>query len=235
MSITLWKPEPDVLIHQALGKLAEECAELSQALARCLIQGYREEEPVTHKLNRIQVREEMADVKAAMRWLSELVNEQWGESPREARKLAGFQQWQHMLEADTANPPPAPKPAPASSNAWHTACINILWPNGATHGLFDKIKDFAEAIERGEVYPSSEADLRGPTLAETDAANAESGATAISAILDGAPIPRKIEFRLSVTGHDGCEIVLLHWPEGYALQRHGEIVWREWVVPIHEN
>ncbi|MDJ1632710.1 hypothetical protein [Rhizobium rhizogenes] len=112
MSITLWKPEPDVLIHQALGKLAEECAELSQALARCLIQGFHEEEPVTHKLNRIQVREEMADVKAAMRWLQELVNEQWGESPREARKLAGFQQWQHMLEADTANPSPAPNVLP---------------------------------------------------------------------------------------------------------------------------
>lgn len=108
MSITLWKPEPDVLVHQALGKLAEECAELSQALARCLIQGYHEEEPVTHKLNRIQVREEVADVKAAMRWLSELTNEQWGESPREARKLAGFQQWQHMLEAD----PPATSLAP---------------------------------------------------------------------------------------------------------------------------
>lgn len=107
MSITLWKPEPDVLIHQALGKLAEECAELSQALARCLIQGYHEDEPVTHKLNRIQVREEMADVKAAMRWLSQLVGEEWGESPREARKLAGFQQWQHMLEADAVNQAPA--------------------------------------------------------------------------------------------------------------------------------
>jgi hypothetical protein len=133
------------------------------------------------------------------------------------------------------NPAPAQKPTLTSSNAWHTACVNILWPNGATHMLFDKIKDLAEAIERGEVYPSPEADLRDPTLAEANAANAEAVATAIGGILDGGPVPRKIEFRLSVTGHDGCEIVLLHWPEGYALQRHGEIVWREWVVSIHES
>jgi len=43
---------------------------------------------------------------------------------------------------------------------------------------------------------------------------------------------RKIEFRLSVTGHDGCQVVLSHWPEGYSLERHGEIVWRE---PINSS
>lgn len=36
-----------------------------------------------------------------------------------------------------------------------------------------------------------------------------------------------IDFRISVTGSDGCEIVFSHWPEGYALERHGKIVWRE--------
>lgn len=40
----------------------------------------------------------------------------------------------------------------------------------------------------------------------------------------------KIEYRFSLTGNDGCAIVLSHWPEGYTLERHGEIVWREWLT-----
>lgn len=40
------------------------------------------------------------------------------------------------------------------------------------------------------------------------------------------------EFKISVTGIDGCETVLSHWPEGYALERHGEIVWRERISKI---
>lgn len=104
MSVTLWKPEPDMLIHQALGKLAEECAELSQAVARCLIQGYHEEEPVNHKLNRTQLMEEIADVRAAMRWLFDVLDEPFrGESERERRKFDGFKRWQSMLEADMAS------------------------------------------------------------------------------------------------------------------------------------
>jgi hypothetical protein len=106
MSITLWKPEPDVLIHQALGKLAEECAELSHAVARCLIQGYHEEEPATHKLNGTQLMEEVADVKAAMRWLFDVLDEPFkGESDRERRKFDGFKRWQAMLEEDMAELP----------------------------------------------------------------------------------------------------------------------------------
>jgi hypothetical protein len=101
MSITLWKPETDVVLHQALGKCAEECAELSQALARCLIQGFHEAEPVTHKLNRTQLFEEVADIKAALRWLFDVLDEPFkGESERERRKFDGFKHWQAMLEAE---------------------------------------------------------------------------------------------------------------------------------------
>lgn len=101
MSITLWKPETDVILHQALGKLAEETNELGAILARCLIQGFHEEEPVTHKLNRTQLMEEIADVKAAMRWLFDVLDEPFkGESERERRKFDGFKKWQAMLEAE---------------------------------------------------------------------------------------------------------------------------------------
>lgn len=103
MSITLWKPETDVILHQALGKCAEECAELSQALARCLIQGFHEAEPITHKLNRTHLFEEVADLKAALRWLFDVLDEPFkGESERERRKFDGFKHWENMLEGDRA-------------------------------------------------------------------------------------------------------------------------------------
>ena len=44
-------------------------------------------------------------------------------------------------------------------------------------------------------------------------------------------VAREPEFTISFTGTDGCATVLSHWPEGYALQRHGEIVWRENTPP----
>lgn len=97
--INPWFPEPDPVLHQALGKLLEEVNELGAIAARCLIQGYHEEEPVTHKLNRVALREEMADVEAAMAWLREIIVEPGGRSPRHVRKLNGFRAWQKMIEA----------------------------------------------------------------------------------------------------------------------------------------
>lgn len=67
--ITLWKPEADVIIHQALGKACEEATELASILARCLIQGLDQSEPVTGKPNRQALFEEIADLDAAVQWL----------------------------------------------------------------------------------------------------------------------------------------------------------------------
>jgi NTP pyrophosphatase (non-canonical NTP hydrolase) len=99
MSITLWKPEPDVLIHQALGKLVEELGELTQIAARCIIQGFDASEPVTGISNRQQLQKEMSDVLAALEWASELtgVSE---DTDRLMTKLDGFRRWQRMLEED---------------------------------------------------------------------------------------------------------------------------------------
>lgn len=103
--INAWKPEEDVVLHQALGKLAEECSELAKIATRCMIQGYAETDPGTEKLNRTQLMEEVADVRATMRWLFDVLDIPFkGESPREARKFDGFKQWEAMLRADT---PPA--------------------------------------------------------------------------------------------------------------------------------
>ncbi|MGQ8634415.1 hypothetical protein ACUTJJ_23360 [Agrobacterium sp. DKPNP3] len=98
--INAWKPEEDVVLHQALGKLAEECSELAKIATRCMIQGYAEADPVTEKLNRTQVMEEVADVRAAMRWLFDVLDIPFkGESQREARKFDGFKRWEAMLRA----------------------------------------------------------------------------------------------------------------------------------------
>lgn len=103
--------------------------------------------------------------------------------------------------------PPAPQDQQAGANSWHTACVNVLWSKAETYKLFEEVKEFAEALERGEAFPASGE--------EASPSNQES---------ETAP---KIDFRISVTGPDGCQIALSHWPEGYALERHGKIVWRE--------
>lgn len=102
--ISLWKPEPDLIIHQGLGKACEEASELASILARCMIQGLNGSEPVTGKSNRQALFEEIADVEAAILWIRELVNEQYDAS-RTDRKLNGFRRWQRMLEEDAVQEP----------------------------------------------------------------------------------------------------------------------------------
>lgn len=59
-----WRPMTDAVDVKHLGKLGEECGELSAAVCRCLIQGLMEREPTTGKLNAIWLQEEIADVLA---------------------------------------------------------------------------------------------------------------------------------------------------------------------------
>jgi len=99
MSITLWKPEPDVIIHQALGKLVEELGELTQIAARCIIQGFDASEPVTGISNRQHLQKEMSDVRAALEWASEITGVP-EDTDRLMTKLDGFRRWQRMLEED---------------------------------------------------------------------------------------------------------------------------------------
>lgn len=102
MTINAWKPETDVILHQALGKLAEECSELAKIATRCMIQGYAEADPTTQKANRTQLMEEVADVRATMRWLFDILDEPYkGESQREARKFDGFKAWEELLRKDS--------------------------------------------------------------------------------------------------------------------------------------
>lgn len=96
--ISLWKPEPNVVLHQALGKLVEELGELTQSAARCMIQGFDSSEPITGAANRQQIQKEISDVRAALEWVSEItgVSE---DTDRVMTKLDGYRRWQRMLEA----------------------------------------------------------------------------------------------------------------------------------------
>jgi len=57
-----WHPITSPIDLKHLGKLAEELGELTAAISRCIIQGLDEREPVTGKLNREWLEDEIADV-----------------------------------------------------------------------------------------------------------------------------------------------------------------------------
>lgn len=59
-----WHPMTDAVDLKCLGKLGEELGECSAAVARCIIQGVYEREPVTLKRNDTWLSEEIADVLA---------------------------------------------------------------------------------------------------------------------------------------------------------------------------
>jgi len=63
---SMWEPETDSLRLKALGKLAEELAECNAAVARCIIQGIDECEPITGKINRHWLQDEIADVEVCI-------------------------------------------------------------------------------------------------------------------------------------------------------------------------
>lgn len=70
-SVSMWKPETSPYILGLLGKLIEECGELSSIAARCIIQGLDEANPTTLQLNREALQDEIADVASMARFVSE--------------------------------------------------------------------------------------------------------------------------------------------------------------------
>lgn len=59
-----WRPMSKPIDLKHLGKLGEELNEAGSAVSRCIIQGIDESEPVTGKLNRAWLQDELADVLA---------------------------------------------------------------------------------------------------------------------------------------------------------------------------
>ena len=87
-----------------LGKLGEEVDELGSAIFRCIIQGIDEAEPITGKVNRHWVEDEIADVLANI----ELVSKHFGLDrkrieDRMLRKMSHLRGWHSMIAGDAAN------------------------------------------------------------------------------------------------------------------------------------
>lgn len=106
-----WHPIADAVDLKHLGKLVEECSELGEAASslaaaasrcgaaasRCIIQGVGEAEPVTGKINRHWLEDEIADVRAN----SELNIERFHLdeariAARAEKKKAQLRQWHGM-------------------------------------------------------------------------------------------------------------------------------------------
>lgn len=92
-----WHPISNPVDLKHLGKLAEECGELNAAIARCIIQGVDEAEPVTGKINRVWLEDEIADVIANIELVGKHFNlDKDRMGARVARKIAHLEQWHAM-------------------------------------------------------------------------------------------------------------------------------------------
>lgn len=94
-----WHPMSRPIDLKHLGKLAEELNEAGSAVARCIIQGIDESEPVTHKPNKVWLEDELADVLANI----ELVTKHFGldrdrMAARAERKKEHLLGWHSMLD-----------------------------------------------------------------------------------------------------------------------------------------
>jgi NTP pyrophosphatase (non-canonical NTP hydrolase) len=87
----------DAVSVKHLGKLGEETGELCAAISRCIIQGIDEREPVTGKLNREWLEDEIADVLAGIE-LNMMHFKLDGSrvNKRMLRKMQHLQQWHKM-------------------------------------------------------------------------------------------------------------------------------------------
>lgn len=93
-----WQPIRSAIDLKHLGKFGEELGETVAAVCRCIIQGVDEAEPVTGKINRAWLEDEIADVLGN----SELVIEHFGLDmerirARADRKKEHLRAWHGML------------------------------------------------------------------------------------------------------------------------------------------
>ena len=96
-TISPWMPELDRIRLAILGKLIEECNELSARAARCIIHGLDEHDPATGRRNRDELAREVSDVCACLEVLSDGLSVD-PLPERTAGKVRGFNRWHTMIE-----------------------------------------------------------------------------------------------------------------------------------------
>jgi NTP pyrophosphatase (non-canonical NTP hydrolase) len=117
-----WTPMARPIDLKHLGKLGEELGEASAAVSRCIIQGIDEREPVTGKLNREWLEDELADVMANR----ELVVEHFGLDLARMRERASAKKehlraWHAMLTEARIEGFETPEEFYAFCEAWRPA------------------------------------------------------------------------------------------------------------------
>lgn len=90
--ISDWIPISNPLELALLGKLGEEACELGAALFRCVIQGIDEAQPVSGKVNRAWVEEEIADVMALTTLVIQRLNLDTSSIIQRRRKKIGYKE-----------------------------------------------------------------------------------------------------------------------------------------------
>ena len=105
-TISPWMPEQDRIRLAALGKLIEECNELSARAARCIIHGLNERDPDTDRINSEELRREAADVEACLAILGQVLDVR-GDPDRTLSKTIGLYHWHDMIRANAQQPTPA--------------------------------------------------------------------------------------------------------------------------------
>jgi|TARA_R100000365_G_scaffold3696_1_gene13724 hypothetical protein len=96
--ISPWLPEQDMHRLAILGKLIEECNELSARAARCIIHGIDEIDPDTGRTNREELEREIADARACQ-WQAV---DRLGLNSMPSRIYAkdqGFDDWHNLIDA----------------------------------------------------------------------------------------------------------------------------------------
>jgi hypothetical protein len=98
-NISPWQPTSNKVDLAVLGKLSEELGEAQQIVARCIIQGIWESDPITGETNIEMLEKELADVEACTGITIERFDLDYNKmSSRIDVKEAGFRHWHTLIK-----------------------------------------------------------------------------------------------------------------------------------------
>lgn len=174
-----WVPMSKPIDLKHLGKLAEELNEAGSAVARCIIQGIDECEPVTLKQNRKWLEDELADVTVNI----DLVTGHFGldremMQTRAARKRTHLRAWHAMLISEDADKRPLATPPELltrAKNQWADACIERDAAQEEVVRLRTTLRDTIAALDVAAIALDTAGDKLAASMAAAAIGNVRKG------------------------------------------------------------